>query len=314
MLASAITMLLLPNPVNVTVSAATLLAPPPVSVANSMLPRPSLLSTWPAMPRSPDGYCSPPSLTVPVTLMPSTICTAVLSSELIVVVTNVLAFNVPDMLTPSLICIAVESPDEISFTSKMFALSVPDMFTASLICIAVESPDEISFTSMLSTLNSPDMFTASSICMAEESALDMVLVTMLGAVMLVVADSVPCMIICPEPDAESTRLSLVLVVVMLLSDMDMPSVCSSFTVSVGMVNEVVHDRTPAVVLTNTDPACAGTPRSGSVSDNCMKLYLSADTAVGEIFLTLPLFILLLLILFLYYSITRSRFPICSMLT
>ena len=308
MLASAITMLLLPNPVNVTVSAATLLAPPPVSVANSILPRPSLLSTWPAMPRSPDGYCSPPSLTVPVTLMPSTICTAVLSSELIVVVTKVFAFNVPDMFTASLICIAVESPDEISFTSKMSALSVPDMFTASLICIADESPDEISFTSMLSTLSSPDMFTASSICIAEESALDMALVTML------VAASVPCITICPEPDAESTRLSLERVVVMLLSDIERPSVCSSFTVSVGMVNEVVHDRTPAVVLTNTDPFSAGTPRSGSVSDNCMKLYLSADTAVGETFLTLPLFILLLLILFLYYSITRLRFPICSMLT
>ena len=39
-----------------------------------------------------------------------------LSSELMLVVTRVLAFNVPDMFTPSLICIAVLSDDAISFT------------------------------------------------------------------------------------------------------------------------------------------------------------------------------------------------------
>ena len=84
---------------------------------------------------------------------------------------------------------------------------------------------------------------------------------------------------------------------------------SSPTNVIGEVSRVeaaaTQDLFPDVSLVSTYPVDDGTPKSGSVSDNCIKLYLSADTAVGAIFFTLPLFILPLLILCLYYSFALS---------
>ena len=86
-------------------------------------------------------------------------------------------------------------------------------------------------------------------------------------------------------------------------------VLSSPTKVIGEVSRVeaavTQDLVPNVSLVSTYPVAAGTPKSGSVSDNCIKLYLSAVTAVDAIFFTLPLFILPVPILVLYYSFALS---------